>query len=737
VLRGYGGEAGQERDLFNWVGPDGSAVLTYHFPPAGFEVAANLPEDRDTLAQRWAEMREMLEARATLPLLLAMNGADHHSLQPGIVKITAWLNDLAPGYDFALGSPADYFAALPQRMEAPEVRGELRFSPRYSWVLQGALSARVRLKQAIAECDRLLLRWAEPQAALALVEGGTDRAPLLAGAWREHLQSTFHDTICGTTSDAVARDAAAREERVATQARGILLDALHDRLGLDRREARRHPQSWAPTLAVVNPSAYPRGGVVEATLTVARRRLVVGRPDEAAAGSAAAWPAPPALVGSDGAVVPLQVLEWYRAYQRLDSAADYPVQDEVAAFRVAFRSNALPALGMRTYAVRHDGTPAATDDHVWVSGRRVTGASVEVDESPRGGFAVSMREPERELSDVASLVSERDDGDTYSFEPVGGDTHVTARWGPARAVWEGPLVAATAREFTLGDRARGAVFARLDAGSRLVRFVVQGVNLRGGHRLRVVFPLPRGAADSALVDAQYGPVWRAQQAFDRTSYPREWPVSTAPMQRYVCVPGGFTVFTRGLFEYEITPQGAVAVTLLRAVDELSRGNLRARPGHAAWPAATPAARELGGFRAEFALAGHAVDVDGAPDEWVAVEHLAEEFHAPLAGLMLPYGTALSDVVEGPELSGAGLAFKAAKPSEDGSALVLRCVNLTERPATGSWSLPFDIERAWWARLDETRLREVTPTAGERRIDFTAGPREVVTLLVERLALTEL
>jgi alpha-mannosidase len=737
VLRGYGGEAGQERDLFNWVGPDGSAVLTYHFPPAGFEVAANLPEDRDTLAQRWAEIREMLEARATLPLLLAMNGADHHSLQPGIEKITAWLNDHAPGYDFALGSPADYFAALPQRTEAPEVRGELRFSPRYSWVLQGALSARAHLKQAIAECDRLLLRWAEPQAALALVEGGTDRAPLLAGAWREHLQSTFHDTFCGTTSDAVARDAAAREERVATQARGILLDALHDRLGLDRREARRHPQSWAPALAVVNPSAHSRRGVVEATLTVSRRRLVVGRPDEAAAGRVAAWPAPPVLVGSDGTVVPLQVLEWYRAYQRLDSAADYPAQDEAAAFRVAFRSNALPALGLRTFAVRHGGTPTATDDRVWVSGRRVTGATVEVDESPRGGFAVSMREPERELSDIASLVSERDDGDTYSFEPVGGDTPVTARWGPTRAVWEGPLVAATAREFTLGDRARGAVFARLDAGSHLVRFVVQGVNLRGGHRLRVVFPLPRGAADSALVDTQYGPVWRAQQAFDRTSYPREWPVSTAPMQRYVSVPGGFTVFTRGLFEYEITPQGAVAVTLLRAVDELSRGNLRARPGHAAWPAATPAARELGGFRAEFALAGHAVDVDDAPDGWAAMERLAEEFHAPLAGLMLPYGTTLPDVVEGPELSGAGLGFKAAKPSEDGSALVLRCVNLTERAATGSWSLPFDIERAWWARLDETRLREVTPTAGERRIDFTAGPREVVTLVVERLALTEL
>lgn len=738
VLRGYGGEPGQEGDLFRWVGPDASSVLTYHFPPAGFEIAVNLPDDPKALAQRWEAMREMLEARATLPVLLAMNGADHHALQPNVGRIAARLGDVAPGYDFALGSPADYFAALPAHVEAPEVRGELRFSPRYSWVLQGALSTRTRLKQAIAEGDRLLLRWAEPQAALAWVEGCTDRSPVLAAAWREHLQGTFHDTICGTTSDAVAGDAAARAERVATQARGISLDALHDRLGQDRRAARRDSQRWAPSFAVVNPSAYPREGVVEATLTVSRRRLVVGRPEEGPPGRAPAWPAPPSVVGVDGATVPLQVLGWYRGYQRLDSAADYPLQDEVAAFRVALRSDAVPALGMRTYSVARDGQTASTGDHVWVSGRRVAGAWGDVDESPGGGFTVRMREPERELGGVASLVSERDDGDTYTFEPVSGDAPVAARWGPARAVWEGPLVAATARDFTVGDRARGTVFARLDAGSYLVRFVVQGVNLRGGHRLRVVFPLPGGVSASALVaDAQYGPVRRVPRPHDRDRYPKEWPVSTAPIQRYACVPGGFTLFARGLFEYELTAAGAVAVTLVRAVGELSRGDLRARPGHAAWPAPTPGAQELGGFRAELALAGHAVDVDGASGDWAAMERLAEEFHAPLSGLMLPYGVAVPDAVEGPALSGDGLAFKAAKPSEDGAALVLRCVNLTQRSTAGSWSLPFEIERAWWARLDESRLRDVTPAGGERRIDFTAGPREVVTLLIERLALTEL
>ncbi len=738
VWRGYGGEPGQERDLFRWVGPDGSAVLVHHLPPVGYEIGADLPLEPDALAGRWEEIRAVLEPRATAPALLVMNGADHHAIQRDVGAVTDRLAELAQGHHFELASPAAYFAALPEDLEVPEVRGELRFSYRYTWTLQSVHSTRSRLKRAIAEGGRLLQRWAEPQAALAWAAGATDRRALLGSAWRDHLLDCFHDALAGCTGDAVARQVSARAEGVAAQARGILVDAAHDRLEQDQARAPREPHEWEPALAVINPSAHPRDGVVEATLTVSRKRLVVGRPGGGPADEMSGWPAPPGVVEPDGSAVPVQVLEWYRGYQRLDSRAAHPVQDEVAAYRVALRCRAVPPLGMRAYAVGGDGPPAPADEHVWVSGRCVAAPWGEVAEDPGGGFVVRAREPGLELYGVASLVSERDEGDTYTFEPVSGDTPVAAQWGRTRAVWEGPLVAATAREFRLGDRVHGTVFARLDAGSRLVRFAVQGVNLRGSHRLRVVVPLPQGArAVTTVADMQYGPVRRRHRVHDRAAYPREWPADTAPVQRYVSVPHGFTVFARGLHEYELTPEGAIAVTLLRAVGDLSRGDLRARPGHAAWPAATPEAQELGSFRAEFALAPSAVDLESAPEQWAAVERLAEEFHAPLAGVMLPYAIDVPWLVEGPVLSGDGLVLTAVKQSEDGTALVLRCVNVTERPVPGSWTVPFEIERAWRARLDEKRVADLTPTGGERRIPFEAGPREVVTLLVEQLKLTDI
>jgi alpha-mannosidase len=737
VLRGYGGEQGQEKDLFRWVGPDGSVVLTYHFPPAGFEIAVNLPEDPAALAGRWEEMRATLEARAAAPVLMAMNGADHHALQPRIGSIVARLNELAPGYDFQLGSPADYFAALPDAVEAPEVRGELRFSPHYSWMLQGALSARARLKQAIAEGERLLLRWAEPQTALARIDGGPDRRPLLQAAWREHLRNCFHDTVCGTTSDEVARDAATRARRVTTEARGILLDALHDRLGQDRALARHREERWQPTLVVLNPAARSLSGVVEATLTVPRRRLVIGRP-AAERKVASEWPAPPVLVDAAGVPVPMQVLYWYRGYHRLDSPADYPIQHEVAAFRVAIEVRDVPALGMSGFAARK-GEPCEVERHrVWVSGRRRAAADWgDVGTDSVGGFALRDRSVGREYPQLASIVSERDEGDSYTFQPVEGDRPRGARWSTVREAWGGPLVAAVARDFEIRGRACGTVYARLDAGSTLVRFVVEGVNLAGNHRLRIHFPLPDGSSRTqSVADSQYGPVWHERQDFDRREFRREWPVDTVPLHRYVSVPGGLTVLARGLYEYELTADGTVAVTLLRAVGELSRGELEARPGHAGWPTATPEAQQLGAFRAELAITTRTVDAGSGASEWAELERLAEEFHAPLAGLMLPYGIGVPDSVEGPALSGVGLVLKAVKPSESGDALVLRCANVTERRVSGAWTIPFEIDRAHRARLDETRLREIVIPEEGQRIPFEAAPREVVTILVEPLPLVE-
>jgi alpha-mannosidase len=731
LWRGYGGELDQDDDCFRWVGPDGSGVVVHHLPPPGYEFGAALPTVRHDVEARWKEIHETLIPRAGDRPLLLLNGADHHRPQRDLPAALSAFRQVAPQFRFVVASPADYFEALPDKPAVSEVLGELRFSYRYTWTLQGVHATRAGLKAAISEGDRLLVRWAEPQAALAVASDGGNRRPLLRAAWREHLRNHFHDSLAGSIADGVARDVAQRAAHVTTQARGILCDALHHRLRQERARAHEHVEQWDPALVVVNPSAYQRSGIVEATVTVFSERVVIGPPTARQRQAPASTSEVPRIVDHTGSPVPVQVLGRYEAHERLDSPDHYPIQDQVMAYRVALETGTVPALGLRSYRVDHDEGGSRAGDSVGAGGQRIWGSWCEVTADPSGGFGLDVRQRTDRFRNLGLIESDSDDGDTYTFEPTVDDTPTPARWGRTRVHWRGPLIAALSRDFTVGDRARGTLFVRLDAASRLVRFVVDGENRAGQHRLRILFPLAnRITSASHVADMQYGPVFRTRHEHDRREFPREWPVGTAPMHRYVSIPGGLTVFARGLFEYELRQDETLAVTLFRAVGELSRADLAARPGHAAWPTSTPNAREVGRFRAELAVALDTVSPESPVQQWDRVERLAEQFHAPLAGLMLRYGIAVPWSVDGPALRGRGLTFKSLKPAEEGNALALRCVNVAGEPTRGEWLLPLVATRAYRARLDETPLTDLPLAREGRQIRFDAKPREVVTIVVE-------
>ncbi len=729
LWRGYGGETGQEGDLFHWTGPDGASCLVYHLPPPGYELGASLPIDRREMGRRWQEIVRTLEPRAGNRPLLLLNGADHHRPQPDLIPALRLLRRVASQYRFVIGSPVDYFAAVTEPPRTT-VTGELRFSYRYTWTLQGVHATRARLKAAVAEGDRLLVRWAEPQAALAAISADADARPLLRAAWRDHLRNHFHDSLAGTVADDVARDVLQRARRVTVQARGVLVDALYDRLNQDRTLARRRQDRWTSTLVVLNPSPWPRDGVVEATVTVFKKRVRMGPPPVRQEVETRVPVEIPGLVGADGVRVPLQLLDRYDTYERLDSPDHYPLQDEVTAFRVALHARRVPSLGGRSYDMRDAERTARVRDQVGASRTAIHGGWCRVQGERSGGLTVRPRGDGR-ANVLALIESEGDEGDTYTFEPTFSRRAVRARWGRRRVVWRGPFVAALARPFSVGDFVRGTLYARLDAGSRLVRFVVEGENRGKQHRLRLLFSIPQEPLGGDHVsDMQFGPVVRRREDYDTREFPLEWPVATAPMHRYVSIPGAFTVFARDRFEYELRQDGMLAVTLFRAVGELSKPDLAARLGHAAWPAATPLAQEPGHFRAELAVCSETVGAGSPPKEWHRIERLAEEFHAPLTGLMLRSGIDVPSAIEGPALSGAGLAFTSLKPAEFGPGVVLRCVNLSDERTQGEWKFPFPLRRAVAARLDETALRELKTTRRGRGVPFVAEPREVVTIVVE-------
>jgi alpha-mannosidase len=356
-----------------------------------------------------------------------------------------------------------------------------------------------------------------------------------------------------------------------------------------------------------------------------------------------------------------------------------------------------------------------------------------------GSIELTDRRTRQRYPNLLGFESSRDVGDTYTYSPPARDRLRRARGLQGfRVVASGPLVAAVELGWSLaaGDRQRGAGSGMVDlrlilsvhAGSPALRCTLLLHNRARNHRLRARIPtgLPGGPA---LAGAQFGVEMRPPSGTARHRYLRETPVSTAPAHRFVAravKSRGLALLAPGFFEYELTPGGDVVMTLLRAIGQLSRGDLPSRPGHAGWPVATPLAQCLGTERIQFAVAPVTQrQLEGGS----AVPELWEDLFLPLQPVWLRQASPLALQDFDIRLEGEGLVFSALKPAEDGRALVLRCYNATARPAAGTWSLSAVVASAQRSRADEQPLHEIRLGDGGRSIPFHAAPHEIVTIVV--------
>ena len=737
--RGYGGARWPAGDAARWRAADGSEVVLYHLPRSGYEFGANLPADDREAASRWQSMRLELGPRARLGLLLVQNGADHHALQSRRDEAVRALARVAAPDRIHDGGLGDFAAAVEARArgaELPRVQGELRDSYGYTWTLQGTFATRAHEKRMNARVERLLVRDAEPWAALAARAPGSSRRHLLHAAWKSLLLCHPHDTLCGCSIDDVARAMEARLEDADAQGRGIRLDALHDIVGHDPVAARTRPEAWQPVLLLRNRAPRPRGGVAEVELIVPLRHIPVGP----GSGTPADTMRPPKDVSLDGGAVPLQVLARGVRDARVESPRHYPRNELVERVRAVAWVAPVDGYGTRAHAIdARRAAPRPPANPVLVSEHAIEHAHLRV-EVDGDSVRLLHRPSGRTIERLVWFEDIADAGDLYTHSPVEplAPPPTLARVrvlhaGPLRGTlelhWRVPVAAPLARD-RRRSRARRAplpVVTRLglDADAPFLRIDVRGENTATDHRLRVRIGTGVTSGD-VFADAAFGPVRRAPLIVPDHDAAMEQPPRTAPLHRYVTrVAGGAgtTIYSDGLAEYEACDDGAVAITLVRAVGALSRNDMPERPGHAGWPTPTPGAQCLGQFAGSFAILPHGPRDDSTID---LIERTADDVLLPLTGDTLRPALDAPSPTRGIELRGLGLAFSAAKESEDGEGVVLRAVNLLDHAVEGAWKLGVDVREAWLARLDETPESPLPVSAGE--ISFTAPPRGVVTVL---------
>lgn len=738
--RGYGGARWPAGDAAHWRSPDGSHAVLYHLPRSGYEFGANLPAEEPEAARRWQAMRLELGPRARLGLLLVLNGADHHALQSQRARAVRALETVASPdrvIDSGLGDFARAISSRAAATELPAVTGELRDSYGYTWVLQGTFAARAHEKRANARVERLLLRDAEPWAALARMRGGSSRRHLVQSAWRTVLRCHPHDTLCGCSTDDVARAMEARLDEAGAEARGIRHDALLEIIGHDEVSARTNPEGWRPVLLLRNRAPRPRGGVADVQLSIPLRHIPVGPGSGTVTGPVRRA----RTISIGGGTVPLQVLSRERADERVESPRHYPRNELVERISAVAWVSPVDAYGTRAHAIEERrGAPLGMEHPVVVGEDALDNGLLRIAVSD-GVIGLEEAARGRTIGRLLDFDDIGEAGDLYTHsgvEPVAPPASIAGvrviHRGPLRGTlelrWRVPVAPALTpeRRRTRTRRAPLVVVTRLtlDAGSSVVRVGVRGENTATDHRLRIRIGTDVAGGD-VFADAAFGPVHRVPIVVPPNDTAMETPPRTAPLHRYVtrsAAPRGATLYSDGLSEYEACEDGAFAVTLVRAVGALSRNDIPERPGHAGWPTPTPGAQCLGQFAAELALLLH-----GARDAATIdlIERTADDVLLPLTGGTIRSALAIPDPTGGIELRGSGLAFSTATESDDGNSLVLRCVNLLDQPVNGAWRLGFDVREARRGRLDETP-QEALEVRG-REILFTASPREVVTVLV--------
>ncbi len=600
VRRGLGRPGGADRDLYRWEAPGGPTLLVYHLPAGGYDMAVDLADPGANLARRWADIRRTLTARAAGDQIAVWLGADHHAMAADVTRLRDRLQALEPEHRVRVSGLGEFFDAVERSGPAlTAIHGELRRADGHAWVLQGVHATRSRMKRRHARAELVLARVAEPLARAAADAGGSDRGGLVALAWRTLLQCQFHDTIAGTTTDAVQREQDVRLDTVEALCREIARPSL-------RELAARGGRSTASTLVLWNPSPGPRRGIQTAELTFFRSDVLVGPPSGRRARIGPGYQ-PVALADGSGKRIPIQVLAVRPGQERIDSMRRYPDQDAVDRVWVAFDSPEVPGLRAASLSLQA-AVPARSPSRRGLEVRPgfLGNEYVAVEVSPSGTLALTDRKTGARFAGLAGLEDEADRGDTYTFSA--GPGRKTRRGVPVSSgvVTSGPLIGAVEARWSMGSAGTGRLSARLlvvlHADSPLVRLRLDLENQATGHRLRARFPV--GAGGTAVAGAAVGLERRPAIRVPRNQKEIERTVPTAPAQRFVAAGAGtrrLAVLAPGFFEYEWTPERELVVTLLRSVGELSRDNLPERPGHAAWPEPTPLAEELGRHTVELAL----------------------------------------------------------------------------------------------------------------------------------------
>lgn len=174
-----------------------------------------------TIEQKTQWLKDNLDkiAQKSGDYLLLPIGADHLGVECDITKQIQEVNEILKAeknYEIKLSSPFEYFELVKNNFNQFEWNDELRDNSK-TFILQGASSARTKLKQYNTQCSYLL-----EQADKLQQKYGNKYPSVIEYAYKLLLQNQAHDGICGCSTDLVHKENIIRYEKIIQIANTII-----------------------------------------------------------------------------------------------------------------------------------------------------------------------------------------------------------------------------------------------------------------------------------------------------------------------------------------------------------------------------------------------------------------------------------------------------------------------------------------------------------------------------------
>lgn len=739
ILRGFGIDniifwRGIEYDQsqgneFIWQGPDGTELFAIHLPKVGYCNAMSLPVDVDQAYKLIKGAIDDLLSRETSKSLLLLNGVDHLEAQPHIPRLVKELNKRFADIEIKQGNLKEYidYAKETANPNLSKITGEFR-SGKDAPILQSVYSSRMYIKQANERCETLLENWAEPTASLAWLLGNNYPQNLIWTSWRWLLKNHPHDSICGCSIDQVHKEMMTRFDwcrQIAQEVINKSLDHITEKIKIN------YLNKDELALVVFNPLPYSIEENVEIRVKFSKE-INLNRVK---------------VLTTEGEEIPYQLKGYGIDYKSVFDPFKPPQPLEVNYADISFTAKDIPACGYKTFIIKAINDLRMSKEYetdIRAGRDYIENRYYKVIAETNGTITVVDKINNKIFKNCNRFVDGGDAGDEYTYSPPLNDEIIVSRSdnisiqdvGPSEATLRisGKIILPESLALNRKSRAEKMIECPIESEVKLfsevqrIEFKTKFDNKACDHRLRVEFPTAI-KSDYVYAEGHFDVVKRLIKLPDSEGWV-EKAYKTAHNSGFIDINDGkygLAILNKGLPEYEIIPDNnTIALTLLRSVGWLSRGDLEYKRGGNAGPSiSTPEAQCLGENTFSYALIPHQGNWDDARISQKTRQYKTKILTRQLENQSGNLPSSCSFI----QLEGKYLEISAIKKNEFEDKLVVRIYNPTNRETTGKIKLRFNVHKVYLGRLDESYKEELSYNNG---VEIAIKPKEIKTIILEVL-----